>query len=275
MTKNDDYNMRTLSIVAIGLEDLIGALQRHKLICFLAYHDIRQRYQRSILGPFWITISMAVMIACLGVIFGSLFRSPINEFLPYLAAGLILWNFISGCITDSATVFIVETRTMLQMPLPLSAYVAKVIIRNSLIMFHNILIFPFLMLVFDIRVGIEYLYFIPGLLLITFNLFFVCLALAIICVRFRDLTQIISSLLQIAFYASPIIWTPELIMETGRRVILDVNPIYYLLDLARNPLLGMIPNHKSWVIVFIMLATNAVLVLFFLGKTRFRVAYWL
>ena len=75
-----------------GWEDIKKATLDIGLPLYLARADIRQRYRRSSLGPFWITISTGVMIACIGIIFGSLFKSPMSDFLPFLAAGLIIWG---------------------------------------------------------------------------------------------------------------------------------------------------------------------------------------
>ena len=101
-----------------GTKDLASALQNMRLPLFLARSDIRQRYRRSTLGPFWITISTGVMIACLGFIFGKIFKSPISEFLPFLAAGLILWGFISQVITEATTVFVSSEAIIKQLPIP-------------------------------------------------------------------------------------------------------------------------------------------------------------
>ena len=66
-----------------GVADIFDALKDLPLSLYLARSDIRQRYRRSTLGPFWITISTGVMIGCIGVIFGGLFKSPMYEFLPF------------------------------------------------------------------------------------------------------------------------------------------------------------------------------------------------
>lgn len=89
----------------LGVRDVLVSLKEIRLPLFLAKADIRQRYRRSTLGPFWITISTAVMVACIGLIFGRLFKSPMSEFLPFLTLGLILWNFISASLVEATTVF--------------------------------------------------------------------------------------------------------------------------------------------------------------------------
>ena len=124
-----------------GLIDVLEGLKSWKLAFFLAFADIRQRYRRSTLGPFWITISTAVMVACLGLIFGSIFKSPLKDFLPFLATGLIIWSFISSSLTEATTVFLSSQAVIKQLPLPLFVHVLRMVFRNFYIFLHNIAIF--------------------------------------------------------------------------------------------------------------------------------------
>ena len=89
----------------------------------LAYQDIKLRYRRSIIGPFWSTISMGVVITSVGFVFGSIFRSPMEEYLPFLAVGLIVWTFILGTISEGCNVFIDSEHMIKQLNLPFSIFV--------------------------------------------------------------------------------------------------------------------------------------------------------
>jgi lipopolysaccharide transport system permease protein len=60
--------------VSIALSDIIAATRRYALVGMLGWQDVRQRYRRSALGPFWLTISMGVMIGTIGVVFGQIFK---------------------------------------------------------------------------------------------------------------------------------------------------------------------------------------------------------
>lgn len=131
-----------LSIFGAGLRDIIMSFKDSRLPVFLAYSDIRQRYRRSSFGPFWITISMGVTIACIGIIFGNIFKAPMREFLPFLSAGLILWSFISCVLTDATTVFPNAEGIIRQLPIPLFTHIYRMIMRNIYILGHNILVLP-------------------------------------------------------------------------------------------------------------------------------------
>ena len=77
---------------ALALLDLWQGLKQQELWWTFAVHDIKQRFRRSILGPFWLTRSMGIMVAALGFVFSKLFNQEIIIFIPYLATGLIFWG---------------------------------------------------------------------------------------------------------------------------------------------------------------------------------------
>lgn len=258
-----------------GWEDIKKATLNIGLPLYLARADIRQRYRRSSLGPFWITISTGVMIACIGIIFGSLFKSPMSEFLPFLAAGLVIWSLISTTITDATTVFIAAEPIIKQLPISLCTHVYRMIFRNLYIFFHNIIIFPVVLLCVQRPINLELLWFLPGLLLLTLNLGWISIILGIVCSRFRDLTQIVISILQIIFYVTPIIWMPSLLPARTSVMMLDPNPFYHLLAIIREPLLGHSPTLMNWSFCILMSLVGWLLAIKFFDRYRSRVAYWL
>ena len=68
-----------LGNIACALEDITATFRQLRLVTVFGWQDIRQRYRRSVLGPFWITVSMAVMIAALGIVFGAVLKSPMES----------------------------------------------------------------------------------------------------------------------------------------------------------------------------------------------------
>jgi len=70
-----------------GWSDVRASLQGGRLAGVLGWQDIRQRYRRSSLGPFWLTISMGVLIGALGFVFSALFEMAVADFIPFLTLG--------------------------------------------------------------------------------------------------------------------------------------------------------------------------------------------
>ena len=241
----------------------------------LASHDIRSRYRRSVIGPFWLTISLGVMIASIGIVFGQIFKTPIDEYLPFLAAGIILWAFITGAINEGCTGFIDAEGMIKQLPIPLFVHILRVLWRNLLILAHNILILPLVLLVMGKGIGLEALLAIPGLLLVALCLSWVALLFAMLCARYRDLAQIVASVLQVMFYLTPIIWMPSLLPDRMGATFLQLNPFYHLLELIRAPLSGVVPGLTSWFVVLSIAVVGWAFTLLVFSRLRHSVAYWL
>lgn len=258
-----------------GLKDILASVKNIKLPIYLAYSDIRQRYRRSSLGPFWITISMGISIACIGLIFGGLFKAPMSEFLPFIASGLILWGFINTILCDAASVFPSAEAAIRQLPLPLFTHLARMILRNVYILLHNLIVLPIVFLCVSKPISWTALLAIPGFLLVVVNLTWMSLILSILCTRFRDLTQIVINTLQIFFYVTPIIWFPKLLPAKDSVMVLDPNPFFHLISLVRSPLLGTPPSIMNWIFSLIMAVVGCSISVVFFNAYRNRIAYWL
>lgn len=255
--------------------DVRAAMQQHHIITTLGWQDVATRYRRSRVGAFWLTINMMVMLAAIGIVFGSLFRQPMAEFLPYLAIGLIIWGLLSALITDGCTSFISASDTILQLRMPLFTHVMRVVWRNLIILGHNLLILPLLFLFFMKPITWLALLAIPGLALLILNAIWMMIIAAVACARFRDLTQIVQNGMLVLFYVTPIMWTAALLPARVGATMLDFNPFYHLINIIRAPLLGEAPTALNWTVVVSMALLGWVVALAFFGRYRKRIPYWL
>jgi lipopolysaccharide transport system permease protein len=256
-------------------QDVSKAIKRADLAGTLGWQDVKQRYRRSKLGPFWLTISMGILIGVLGLVFGGIFNTPLQEFLPFLAIGLIVWTYIFTVINEGCTAFVSSEAAIKQLPLPMFLHVMRVIWRNVVILGHNVVIIPVVFLVFFRPVEWTMLLAIPGLVLTTLILAWIALLAGVLCTRYRDLSQIVASILQIAFYMTPIIWMPS--MLSGRRgfIFLDINPFYHLVEVIRAPLLGTVPTATNWLVSIGMVVLGWAITLLVYGRYKNRISYWL
>lgn len=259
----------------LGFHDISLALRRSDLAATLGWQDVKQRYRRSRLGPFWLTISMGVLIGALGLVFGGVFNTPMRDFLPFLSIGIIFWTFISTVINEGCTAFITSDAVIKQLPLPLFLHVMRVIWRNLVILAHNLVILPILFLIFLKPLSVVSLLAIPGLVLLTANLAWIALIVGMLCTRYRDFTQIVSSLLQIAFYLTPIIWAPSMLSGRHGFIFLDINPLFHLIEIVRAPLLSSAPTMTNWIVSAGLAVIGWLIILFIYGKYKNRISYWL
>jgi homopolymeric O-antigen transport system permease protein len=258
--------------VSAAVSDLRNGVSLWPLWLRLGWNDILQRYRRSMLGPFWLTASMAVMVVALGVLYAELFNTPINDFLPYLCVGLLVWNLISSFLTEGGVLFTGAESYIKQIRLPFSVYVFRSSWSKLIIFAHNFLIYFAILIYFGIWPGATALLAIPGLLLVLINGAAVTLFIGMVSARFRDIPQLINSAVQIVFFVTPIMWKPELLHN--RTFIADFNPLYHMLEIVRAPLLGNLPLAKTYIAVLLITLVNLVIVGAFFARFRSRISYW-
>ncbi|WP_165784503.1 ABC transporter permease [Zhengella mangrovi] len=257
------------------MRDIRGALDKAEFALLLGWNDIAKRYRRSFFGGFWLTISMAILIGTLGLIFGALFGLPLAEYLPHVSVGLIFWAFMSGAITEGCSAFIQSQNIILQIRLPFFLHVIRVFFRNLVTLGHNILIYPLVMLIVAKGPGITVLLAIPGFILMALNLLWIMTVLSVLCARYRDLIQIVQNLLQVLFYATPIMWLPETLAGKPIIEVLKFNPFYHLLAIVRDPLTGSPPETVSWTVCIAGAIAGWLIALLVLGRSRRHIPFWL
>ncbi len=269
------YAVMPISTTMVAIRDITSALGEGSLVRMLGWQDVRQRYRRSALGPFWLTISMGVMIGTIGIVFGQIFKTPMRDFLPFLAAGMILWSFISSVVMEGCSGFISAESIIKQLPIPLFVHILRMLWRNVLILLHNIVILPLVFLAVWRGIGWEILLSIPGFALLLVNLGWVSLLLGVLCARYRDLPQIVGSALQVVFYLTPIMWMPAHLPQRAGTYLLDLNPFYHLLAVVRDPLLGGMPSALDWYVALGLAVVGWIATIFLYGRYKRRIAYWL
>jgi ABC-type polysaccharide/polyol phosphate export permease len=258
---------------ARALRDIWEGARAWRLWMLLGWQDIRQRYRRSKIGPFWVTLSMGAMIGGMAFLYAGLFHTDVHSYLPSLTLGLIIWGLIGVVTTEECNAFIDGESIIKQVQLPLSLHVYRVVWRNLIIFGHNFVIYIVVAVAFGIWPGLTGLLAIPGLLLVCLNGIWVGIFLGAISVRFRDVPQIIGSVIQIAFFLTPIIWQPESV--PGREWILKLNPFYYFVTLVRQPLLGGGPSVHVWAGALATTVFGWLLAFLLYRRCRRRIAYWL
>lgn len=239
----------------------------------MAWRDIRQRYRGSMLGPFWLTISMAIMIAVLGTLYSTLMKVAIEDYLPYLCLGLLFWTTTSTLITDGCVVFVNSDTIILQTRMPLTVHVMRSLCRNFIIFGHNCLVGVAVLFLFEVPQSLYSLVSLFGLLLIYLNGFWVALLFGMLCARFRDVGQIVSSFTQILFFVTPILWHPAAL--GFRHWMADLNPVYAVLEIARAPLLGAPISPNIWKMALATTVIGWIVAFLFFARYRARIAYWL
>ena len=257
-----------------AMRDVRDGLRTWRIWWLLGIGDIRQRYARSRLGQFWITLSMGIFVFAIGSIYGLLFGQPIHQFLPYVAANFVVWTLISGVVTDSCTTFIQSDKILRQEALPKTVFVMRILVRNFVILLHNLIIVPIAFIVVLKWPSLTLLLVPIGLFIVALAGFFTGLLLGLLCARFRDLPLIVQNLIQVIFFITPIVWPADAIR--GRAgLLIDLNPFAAFLHVVSQPLLGRVPSPSTYLTTFGMVVILAAIAVPLFARFRARIVYWL
>jgi len=259
---------------SLALKDLVEGILSWRTWYVMGVSELRQRYRRSTLGPFWVTMSLAIQAFVMGVLLSFLFQTDINRHLPYICISLVTWTFIAGAINEGTNCFIGLSGTILQVRRPLSTYVALTLWRNAIIYAHTIIVFILVAVIFRIIPSTPYLLIPFGLTLLVLNMGWMALTVGLISARFRDVPLLISNLFTILMWLTPVYYRPEQ-LAPDIRIIIEVNPLTYVLEVARAPFLNEVPSLFAWVAAALMAVFGWVLAFALLMRTRARVPYWL
>jgi ABC-2 type transport system permease protein len=275
MTITDDATQS--KTFARAFRDLADGLEHRQLWLHLGWQDIKQRYRRSVLGPIWITIATGTTAVAMGGLYSKLFHLQLAEHLPYVTLGLIIWGLISASILEGAEVFVANEGLIKQLPTALSVHVYRLVWRQALLFAHNIVIYAIIAIMYPKPWSWADLSVIPALGLIVLNCIWVSLVFGIIGTRFRDIGPLLTSVVQLLFFMTPIIWNDQTLAQQGAGrwgKIIEFNPLLHYLDIVRAPLLGAPQELRHWVVVLVLTAIGWVLAAFAMRQYRSRVPYW-
>ncbi|MBX3193962.1 MAG: ABC transporter permease [Microbacteriaceae bacterium] len=241
---------------------------------YLGWQDVRMMYRRTVLGQFWITISMIVTFAAIGTVFGFVFNSPVIEYLPYLGCGLVFFNFLSLILNDGANAFIAAESFIRQVALEPIVYFLRSVWKTFFVLLHNALALILLFVFFPQGISPATLLVVPGLVVAASGISGLALALAMLATRYRDVPQIVAAVVQVLFYLTPIVWLPEALPAPARDALLTWNPLTHMIAVMREPLLGSYPSPQTWLtavglaVAFVALGAGAY------ALKRRELAFW-
>lgn len=257
--------------------DLIDGFHKRELWLHLGWQDIKQKYRRSVLGPFWITIATGVTAIAMGGLYSKLFHLELSEHLPYVTLGLIIWNMINAAILEGSDVFIANEGLIKQLPTPLSVHVYRLVWRQMILFGHNIVIYVVIAIIFPKPWSWADLSVFPALLLIVLNCVWVSICFGILATRYRDIGPLLFSLVQLLFFMTPIIWNDNTLRNQGAgqwSKIIELNPLLHYLDILRAPLLGAQQEMRHWIVVIVLTVIGWLFAALAMRQFRARVPYW-
>jgi ABC-type polysaccharide/polyol phosphate export permease len=263
----------TRSAYNIALIDVVAGMLAFDIWGRLGWRDIKRRYRRTTFGPFWTTVSLGIFVTVLGLVWSNLWHMDPRTYLPYLTSGMLCWVFFSAICTESCLGIVQQQGLLKQLRISYTLLACASVWRNVIVFVHNIAIYALICVYAGISITWGTLLVVPGLALLCLNAIWIALFLGTICARYRDIVQLVGNLLQISMFVTPIFWTPSQL--TGRAAMLaDFNPLYHLIAIVRDPLLGIVPEPLHWAVVAVMAIIGWTLTVFMMSKFRHRIVYW-
>lgn len=250
-----------------------GILAHRELWTTLAHLDLRNKYRGSLLGPLWLTIATGVLVGGIGLLYGGLFRQPIETYLPYVAVSLVIWTFIATTITEAGVLFPGEGIVLKQLPVPSAVFTIRLIYRNLLGFLHNSAILVVVFAIYPAGISAKALICLLTFPLLVLNVWWMSVAISLAAARFRDVPPLLGSLLQILFFVTPIVWNAKDL--PSRAFFIRFNPLFHLIEAVRAPLAeGQIP-WTSIAFAAICAAIGSIVALNLMSWARTRLVYWL
>jgi ABC-type polysaccharide/polyol phosphate export permease len=266
-----DAPLRRQAAAAAG--DVAEALRRWRLWCYLATESVKNQYRRTTIGPWWLTLQTLAFVLGLAVLFGAIFHQRQHDFLPYVACGFIAFTLLSGTTRAAAQVFVDASASIVSNRQPLSALVLQAVAIEGLIFLHNLVIVAGLAVFGFLVINLQSLLVLPAIALIVVNGVGLGLWLGPTVARFRDVGPLVTSILQMMMFFTPVFWRVDDLTDRARHALLIANPFAYLLDAFRGPLLGDASIGSFAGATAVTLINVAVGVVVF-TRTRSRIPYW-
>jgi len=242
------------------------------LVLYFAWGDTRARYRRSVLGPFWLVIGTAVGVAGLSFIWGGLLKVDRENFVPTLAVGIVVWQFIAGCVAESPTAFTRNAAVIRNLKTPYLIFPLQLLLRQLINFAHNLVVVLVVLAIFPPPLGAEQFLIIPGMLLLVGNLLWIAILFGMLGARYRDLEQTIGVLIPLMFFLSPVLYRPEQLGVMEKFIWL--NPFTYMISLIRDPIQGFAPEPFVYLVSVGMLLAGWMATVWLYGRRHSRIPFW-
>ncbi len=257
------------------VSDVYRGIKNIKMAVWLAKEDLRGRYTRTALGPWWNVLSSAIFVMAMAVTFGALFRQPIKDFLPYVAASVGCWNMINSTLCDAPLALIRGSGIITAYPLPLSTQVFRIVVDKFVLLSHFLLIYALLVIVLRHPVDLLALsLFIPAMLIYATAAVGATLMLSVLGARFRDIAPAIASIMVLFFLVTPVFWQKEALSGKAHWIT-TFNPFFHLIEVGRSPLLGRFASWEHWAVSIGIAVALLISGLITFAAMRRRIFYWL
>ncbi|PWE18695.1 hypothetical protein DDZ18_03635 [Marinicauda salina] len=261
-------------------QDYLSGLRDLRASAYLAAKQIQTEHRRNLLGTAWVLIGFAITAGGIAWLIAQLQGRPISLHIPYVVFGFAAWNFISSSVTEGCHALTRNRGLMLQAPMPRSIFVFSLVLKKLYLLALHLMAAGVIAAALGWRPSLEMFLILPALAIFTTTAIGIVSTLAVVCAVYRDISEVVNSVMRLSFFFTPIIWTID--TRFGERVdiqslktVVTYNPFAYFLEILRAPMLGETPDALAWIItglIGLAMLTLGFLFVEWLGR---RLVYWL
>jgi lipopolysaccharide transport system permease protein len=263
-----------LGATVAGIEELMGGAYNWRVWHLLGVSELRNRYARSRFGQGWVVLSTGTMIGALASVWSLLWNQSLPELMPFIGTSIIMWNFLSQILSECPSIFVMHSNYYRNQRMNFSVSIYSVIYKNTIILAHNFIIVLVLIIVFGLSINWWLLQIIPAFVLTCLTMAWMEYLIAMICVRYRDVIQLITTWLTVFFFITPVMWKPDF-LPRQYHFIIDWNPLAQFLELLRAPFLGQPVSAHTWGVTIAIALGGGLLSLPVIGRYHRRVIFWM
>ncbi|MGH9844433.1 MAG: ABC transporter permease [Blastocatellia bacterium] len=229
----------------LPLLDEMRELARYRdLLWQMVARNLKTRYKRSVLGIFWTLLNPLLMMLILMMVFAAVFQVQARNYAVHALSGLVLWTFFSQTTAGAMSELVWGGGLMHRIYLPRMIFAATALGTGLVNLLLSLIPLFVIMLVTGVPIRPSWLFLPVPVLLVAMFTFGMALLLSTLAAYFADVLDMYQLFLVAWMYLTPIIY-PKEIVPARLQWIMNLNPMYHLLETFRAPLYGSIAGPKT------------------------------
>lgn len=253
-------------------DDLVKGIYWVQLWMFLAVRRLRDNYRRTLLGPLWTTMILAIFVGGWSIIGSMIFKVKYETMLPELAVGYVIWQLFANCIVNGGGILRTYASVRQSRAIPFTSFIMANVAAEVLKFAHHAVIWP-VVAIFFVSFYPNWSMALLSFVLVVANCFFMSYVLAIICIRIGDVQHVANSAMQLLFFLTPVIWPVDRLAATPQVYLF--NPLFYIINPFKAAVLGRPVELYQVIVLAGLLAVNVVLLTIMMRLYYKRIQFWI
>jgi ABC-type polysaccharide/polyol phosphate export permease len=206
-----------------------------KIWTHLGWRDLRSRYSRTLIGPWWSVANLITVVFGSSLAVGLISENSALSQAPRMVISFSLWLLINAMLNEAVEMFEAEKSLLLNTQISEATLVVRLLWRNYLVFLHSFVVVVITFIIVREPLSFRLLALFPISLVVCLGALFPIYVFARSIFVLRDLKVVLPSVIQLVFFLTPILWTPP---ESGPMHTISIfNPAGWIIELTRQLIL--------------------------------------